>query len=506
MAFYKKLKDLGLSDVINRTTYHPQNLKGSKRIYNYLDDIINNNRKVLLYGDYDADGLCCILNWKETFSLLRYINYDIFPYGNRTHKLDKEAVKRAIEGGYQYIIINDTASNELDKLNKLLKYGLKVIVVDHHQTKYNYEDYPKGVAIVNNVIENRLIGSNKYVVSAGALVYIILDYYLRRRRYDTKRMACFALASLYADCIDMSNEINRGIYYEAMELKYKGLPGYISDFMNEYVAFTRRFIEFQWTPKINAVFRSERFELLNDYMLIKYNKRLQMIERVSAIEELTNTSRAMVETITDVVDYKLLDNFVIANLSSVANHYDVMRMKLYNYTGLVANRLANRYSRSAIVYCNNGREIKGSFRDHLSREYLKLFQSFCDAGGHNSAFGIHINPYGFVDWLDYIKRIDKKFYIEAIPNRPIIVEHELPEPDKRLLYDMALYNEFSGNKIPVALITFRMTGNMREFNSAYGGYRYKWGDLTIESQSKLRVGTVIQCRPGLGKNVKLYAV
>ena len=507
MAFYKKLKDLGLRNVIERTTYTSQYLKGSQKVYSFLDDILENRRKVLLYGDYDADGLTTILGWKEVFNLLIFKNYDIFKYGNRTHLLDDNAVKMAIEGRYDYIIVNDTASNEMDKLKKLNRYGVKVILIDHHQTKYNYEDYPENCAVVNNVIENRILGKQKYILSAGALVYVTLEPYMNSKGYDTRRMACYALVSLYADCIDMSCEINRGIYYQAMQLKYEGLPEYISHFMNEYSEFTRRFIEFQWTPKMNSVFRSERFDLLNEYMLTtKPSNALSRSEKADIIEQLTKVNRELVDKVTDIIEFELLDNFIVGNLSSVGEYFDVGALKLYNYTGLVANRLANRYGKSAIVYCNTGKSIKGSFRDSLSRDYLSLFQQFCKSAGHNSAFGIHISPFGFIEWLDYIRRIDKKFYIEAIPNRPIIVEHEEDEPDMRLLNDMAIYNEFSGSVIPIAIITKRFTGIIREYNSPYGGYRYKWGNVTIESQTRLQVGSMIQCKPGLGKRIKLYVV
>src|SRR5690606_37576831 len=113
--------------------------------------------------------------------------------------------------------------------------------------------------------------------------------------------------------------------------------------------------------------------------------------------------RKEVSKASDILDHEVLNHFVIGNLSSVAGMIEIPEEKLHNYTGLVANQLATKYNKTAIVYADSGVDVKGSLRDLYGRNYLDLFRKFCDARGHNSAFGIHIKYFEFSEVLSYIK-------------------------------------------------------------------------------------------------------
>lgn len=504
MVFKKILEQINLGQILSRVEYKSILLENALKIYNFIDDIIKNNRKVLLYGDYDPDGMMCIMVWKEFFRNVGFKNYTIFTYGDRMHTLDPYAVRQAIRMHYDYIIINDTCTNEMDKINELIKFGVRIILLDHHETKYKYSDYPSNCAIVNSTLETE----NKIKVSAGALVYIVLEYYLKTKvkMYDDNNMVCYALISLYADCIEMSNEINRAIYYKATAIDQKYLPAEVRMFMKPYDKFSRRFIEFRYTPKLNCAFRQELFMLLNDYVKSKYRGGIsEMKERIDTLTDIHKKSVEMTERVTDIITTKELDNFILANINSVNSYVNVAQNKLFNYTGLVANKLADRHGKCCVVWCSKGKEIKGSFRDLQARDYLKVFQQFCDAQGHKSAFGIHINPLEFNMFLKYIEKVDSMYEIEAVDNKPIIVEHAGIEPDLETLEDMALYNEFSG-QIPIALIKVKIGQGFRQTKNKFSGYRYRWGSLTVTSSRRLSTNKYEYLKPTVGKKLKLYVV
>ena len=513
MDFYEQLYELGLEDLLVKPKYKTLKMINADKIHNMINDILTTNAKVLLYGDYDTDGLMCIKVWEEFFRLIGFTNYTTYRYAERMHTLDPRAVTQAIEGRFEYIIINDTGSSELGEnrlLNKLILFGLKVILIDHHQTKYYYEDYPKDCAIVNTTIQNKMQPDRPPVLlSAGALCFVILEHYISEYRssLNTDVLAVFALISLYADCVDMSNTLNRAIYYKALNVDYKNLPKSISLFLKFGNKFCRRFIEFQYTPKINCAFRNELFGLLNDYVSLKNDRDIPtMVKKIEMLSDFHVMSAEVINQVADIIEHEILDNFVIANLNSVDSYISIEENKLYNYTGLVANRLAERYSKSAVVWCLHDGQVKGSFRDLLSRNYLKTFQQFCIANGHNPAFGIHVNPLEFDTFIKFIKRIDKKFYIKGEPNRPVVVEHNEREPDLKLLHDIATYNEFGGNMIPIALIRKRYTADIKESNSKFGGYTYKWNKYFISSKHRYKYGDYILVKPTIGKSLRLYGV
>src|SRR5690606_4451500 len=144
--------------------------------------------------------------------------------------------------------------------------GVKMILLDHHQSSYDYDDF-KGCAMINTTFENSF-SKEEYMLSAGALTYIVCDKLIRRLGYpELESISALALCSLYADCIDMSSDLTRSIYYKAVSLKQTKLPTFIQHFMKDYSQFNRRFIDYTFSPRINSLFRSESFDLLNKFLM-----------------------------------------------------------------------------------------------------------------------------------------------------------------------------------------------------------------------------------------------
>ena len=85
--------------------------------------------------------------------------------------------------------------------------------------------------------------------------------------------------------------------------------------------------------------------------------------------------REMVKILADIVDVTELDNFVTADLSSALGKTNLLFYNLQNYTGLVANKIGERFGKTAIVYIPYENYYKGSCRDLFGRNYLNLFQS-----------------------------------------------------------------------------------------------------------------------------------
>ena len=54
-------------------------------------------------------------------------------------------------------------------------------------------------------------------------------------------LSVLAVASMYADCVDMSSELARGIYFLAIETDSKNMPPEVECFINSYTKFSRRF-------------------------------------------------------------------------------------------------------------------------------------------------------------------------------------------------------------------------------------------------------------------------
>lgn len=488
------LKDVG--------AYQHPTFINEDELFIYLDDIIYNNKKAFIHPDCDPDGLMCALQFIEFANSFHYKNYTVYEYRDRSHKVSDEFVQQAIEGDYDYVIVFDAGTNQMNMIKKLCTFGVKVIIIDHHVGDYNYEDYPNDCVIVNTKMNNKVDFNNNYVLSAGALTFTLLYKYSSYKRKTLSSLSAYGLISLYSDSIDMTSRLNRSIYYMAVGLSNSYLPRFVKDFLNRTV-FRRRFIEFTLVPKINAMFRAEEFLMLNKYFF--HSDRLNtfdyntLLESIIALHEQT---RKLIDYVTDLVDRIELDNFVIVNMTNC--EVPVGLNKLYNYTGIVANNIAQQYGKPCIALCDTGSEVKGSFRDLLGRNYLRIFKQFCICGGHDAAFGLHI-PYVDVDYfLDIVKgSIDKKFYIYELEDN-LIIDMPTANPNVELLNRIALYNEFAGSSLPIALV--RRKHLFEELSSfSKTSYRYKWGSQVVTSKYKLVLNHYVKIKPVLTANLKLIS-
>ena len=507
MDFYDILADLGVSDILNHADYTSPDYAGFAKVNSFLYDLVHSystgeNKSVLIYGDYDVDGLMCALIERDALQALGVTKVDVYNYTQRTHALDTLAVQKAILGKYDYFIVCDTGSSSMELLNRVTQHGIRIIVLDHHITVYDYEDFNENVAIINTTIENNILGEKKFALSAGALCYTVMRKFCEVNGLPVNEpIAAYATVSLYSDCMDMRNPINRSIYYESKTLSRDELPHLIQLFMNQYSAFGARYIGFWFAPRINALFRSESFDILNKLVFgnLKYNEEVVIVE---IVEDLYVKTRDLTKELADIIDVAVYDHFVVGDLQSVEEYYNIFEYKIYNYTGLVANMLSEKYGKAAVVHCYTGSEIKGSVRDIFSRDYLTVFSNICNAGGHPSAFGFHLGAFDLDNFLGLLRYLDKYFPIADIHNEPIVLQMNGLHPDETLIEDIALYNEFSGQGLPVVYIKKQVIGSMKEIRTKYN-YKYPWGDYMIQSDHSLNFGTFVLLKPIKSLKTKL---
>lgn len=504
MDFYEMLQEKGQASLLHRVQYSPIDFYNQSIVNSFLDEMQEHpEASVFIYGDYDVDGAMSAEIMLSCMKKLGVKNLSVFKYRKRTHDLDKEAVRFCIQNKMDYFLIADTASSDINSLKQLVAYGVKVLVIDHHVTVYDYENFNDiGIAIINSTIENSIIAKELYKLSAGALTFCVFDNYFRHCGLEPLTSeAAYALVSLYADCMDMSNIINRSIYYLATELNRSDLPKHILHFMNEYQILSARFIGYWFSPRINALFRSENFDVLNSYLFEDCDTatRIELIEKINKIYE---GNKQMVKLLSDLVEVEVLEHFVICDLQTAAKKYNSVFPNLQNYTGLVANKLSTRYGKTAVVYCSYQDVYKGSVRDPYSRYYLPIFQQLCYAGGHGPAFGLLIKPFELADFLKRLLTIDRYFHIEEVDNEPIIIDYNYSEPDEGLIEDIALYNEFSGNFLPVIYLRKQLIGNMSQKVTSYY-FSYDWGSFFIQSEFPIEFGQYMIIKPVKGLRIKL---
>jgi len=502
MGFYDELEKRGLLSLLHVNDYVPPSFSMWDKVGAFLLDIVRNKRSVYVEGDYDVDGLMCALIIRDCLTDLGIDNLSIYNYRKRTHNIDSVAVQQCIQGHYDYFIVADTGSSDLGLLNAVTKCGVKAIVLDHHNTELGYEDFGENIAIINTVLENGL--GRDFKLSAGALCFTVFDLLYRELGREAP-VACSAYAaiSLLADIMDMSDGLNRGIYNLAMRIPEDELPPSVLYFKGRYNKFNARYISYWFSPRVNACFRSEQFIFLNGLFLNRSDAPMKS-KCIEMIEQVYTKSRDMVHGVSDALDaYSVkMQHFVFADLASISGYFDLEGDMLYNYTGYVANDLAAKAGKTAVVVCPIDNYYKGSLRDQFGRDYLSIFKQICFAEGHNAAFGIKIPRLDFDSFLKDLHMVDDLYSIQTINDEPIIVDIGSFMPDESMLRDMAHYNELASPGVPVALLRKKFIGNIKEQKSAFG-YRYAWGNLTINSNYRVGFGRTVLIKPFYSWRLKL---
>ena len=523
--FYNVIYEMENYNLLRPVPYKALTFYNTAKVNAFLLDIVKNNRSVFIYGDYDPDGLFCALSAHDSLKLLGCTKVRIYKYKKRTHMLDDLAVTECIQAMPDYCIICDTGSSELDKLETLVSYGIKVIILDHHNTIYKYSDFENvgsgsansfspassdevshsPVAIINTTIENQLEGKKVYELSAGALTFCVFDTFAKSIEKDISSLSAYALVSLYADSMNMGNPINRSIYFLAHTFSQEELPSKIQMFMHANSSFYSRFIQFRLIPKINAIFRTEKFEYINECFFDDEIRAADKVRYLEAIDSIYTSNRNMVLAVADTIEYEEMDNFILANLESISEYFKITENKLYHYTGRIANKLSDRCGKPAVVYCPRRNYYKGSFRDISGRNYLQIFKQLCSAGGHGAAFGIKIPYLEFNSFLHNFKRLDSDFPIAELQNKPIIFDYGYVNADTKLIRDMALYNEFAGQDIPLVYLKKVFSANMTGGKTKFY-YLYNWDGCTIQSSFALSVGDTILLQPIRNKTLRAIAI
>ena len=132
----------------NRKNFHDPFLMPDMEIaVNRILKAMGNKEKIIIYGDYDVDGITSITVLK---SFLKDIGIDVEQYiPNRLEEgygLNNPAVKKIAEQGYDLMITVDCGISGIEEIKYANSLGIETIVTDHHEVG---EDLPDAIAVVD---------------------------------------------------------------------------------------------------------------------------------------------------------------------------------------------------------------------------------------------------------------------------------------------------------------------------------------------------------------------
>ena len=439
---------------------HYNKLNDIKKAAELLADAIEAQKRIVIVGDFDADGATstalCILALRKMGCLsVDYIVPNRFDFG---YGLTSPVVDLAHQSGADVIITVDNGISSIEGVKHAKSLGMTVIVTDHHLPG---EELPIADAIVNP--NQALCGfASKNLAGVGVAFYVMsaTKNTLEKRSYFSNNQISPPNMADYLDIVavgtvadvvplDKNNRIlvHQGIQRIRSGKTRPGILALLNITNKQYARCCTTDIGFVIGPRLNAAGRLEDMSLGIECLLCDNDNEAANI--ALQLDALNQSRRDIEQSMRDQAETALV------NLALDPQNMPAA-LVLYNedyhqgVVGIVAGRIKEQYYRPTIVFANDNEQVvKGSarsiqgvhIRDVLARVdslHPGLIHKF---GGHAMAAGLSLNradlPLFEASLIEVVSELTKNLPKEAV----IASDGELT--DKQLTMDNAHALKFS---------------------------------------------------------------
>ena len=372
-----------------RLAYDPFLLFGMRAGVDLLLDAVDSGRRIVIYGDYDVDGITSTaLMMKVIGSLTDNVTYYIPSRLDEGYGLHRESIDRIHEDGGEFIVTVDCGSVSRDETAYAHSLGIGTLVTDHH----NVSDVrAEGIVINPRLRED----TYPFKGLAGVGVAYKTALALARLRPVPRSIMAEVLELVtigtIADIMPMLDEnrtiVKCGLRSIHLGCRNRGLRRLIDMSGLDYRTLRASDISFGIAPKINAsgrlgdagvgvkLFISDTDEEADGYcrMLIEANQ-----ERRRLQDEAYERGLEMLPSELGKGD------FVTVEIND--SHEGVL--------GIVAGKLREKANRPVVVISRNGATYKGTGRSIPSVDLFEMLDKYRDEfisfGGHSAACGFTI--------------------------------------------------------------------------------------------------------------------
>ena len=429
--------------------YTYKNLKDFKLAASLIDEHIEQNKKILLFGDYDVDGGCSVALLAK-YLKFKGANFNYYipdrikdGYGpNLTlmRKFSKEKIN--------LIIFVDCGTNSFDEINFLNSNGIKSIIIDHHKID-NFKINP---SVFINPLKNSNYKKYNFFCSTN-LVFFLLRFIIYKNKENTKfnlsKYLIYAALGTICDVMPLRG-INRYLSIEAIKsfnLNEDNAFSHILKFKKINRKLTIDDLGYLIGPVLNSGGRLGRSKLATKLLISEDKKE---VEKISTELLYTNEKRKIIEDRT----LQKIEKKIALNKNYIFHVEDRISEGIL---GIIAARLTEKYNKPVVLATYSGNIIKGSARSieeiDIGKILLNLKQKniLIKGGGHAMAGG-------FSSLKKNIKKIDEYLQKQIKNNKnnnidTYLSKHSLGLLNNSLHIDLRKISPF-GSKNPSPILLF----------------------------------------------------
>ena len=416
------------------------------------------DEKIVIYGDYDIDGLSATALLLDAFGKFGFESVDAF-IPNRFvegYGMTMGAVDKVRDMGADLIVTVDTGSLCHAEIAYATSLGIDAVVTDHHNVA---ETPPPSVAAVNPKFPGH---TYPFRDLCGAGVAFKLVQALQTELdglpdgYEKWLLDLVALGTV-CDIVTLADENRANVYWGLEVLKKQQRPGLkalmaVAGIEPEQV--NARHLGFGLGPRMNAAGRLETAQHALDMLVARDG--LAALEASEKLEELNVKRRIIQDAIFEeacVQAEQLADDRVLVVSSDGWNH---------GVIGIVASKLVEKYKKPVFIIGERGEEATGSarsFGDFSAADAVRAADDIITkGGGHGAAAGVTLETERIGDFrrrvnefYDSLQLTNQERYL--LPRADVEID-DFSEIDEELVANLAKMEPFgNGNPEPVLKIT-----------------------------------------------------
>ncbi|MCL2456122.1 MAG: single-stranded-DNA-specific exonuclease RecJ [Defluviitaleaceae bacterium] len=372
-----------------------RNLKDMDKALERVSAAVSAREKIMIYGDYDADGIMSTVILYKTLSRLGADCDFYMPHRiDEGYGLNLSAVKKIADAGVKLLIAVDNGISAVEEVHFAATLGIQTVIIDHHEPG---EILPSAVAIVDPKQPNCNY-PYKELCAAGltykfSLALRAADFERAERAENDEFLALAAIATL-CDITPLTDEnriiVTHGLaVLNANKLINPGLGSLITirGYLEKQIeAYT---VGFVIGPCLNATGRLESAKLAVELLLARADELQKRMEIAQQLVDLNDARKKLtaecVERAMEKISGKKLPKVLV--LTDFEAHESV--------AGIVAGRIRDKTCRPTILLTQGDGAVKGSARSVEGYNIFEalyrnraLFQRF---GGHAMAAGLTLS-------------------------------------------------------------------------------------------------------------------
>jgi single-stranded-DNA-specific exonuclease len=436
-----------------RDDFHdPFLFKGMDIAVERIIKAINNKEKILIYGDYDVDGITSTTVLKK-YLMDRGISVDTY-IPNRLHEgygLNKNAIDTIKERNIDLIITVDCGISAIEEVDYAVSLGMDVIVTDHHEVG---EKLPNALAVIDAKRKDNTYPFRS-LAGVGVVFKLIqaLSIKLEIKPEEYLKYLDLVCVGTISDIVPLEGE-NRTIAKLGLMLikvtRNLGLRELIKS--SGYKEIDSNTISFGVAPRINACGRmGHEEEALKLFLAEDLESATKITKELNEYNTLRqSTEKAIYEEAVQEIDRNHLDEKNSIVLGGKGWHHGVI--------GIVSSKVTDKYYKPSILLSFEDDIAKGSGRSvpgfDLYEGLTKCEDLLEKYGGHSMAVGLTLKKENLEKFKERFEQIAKEKNIkELVPIIYIDDELKLKDINMELVKSLSILEPFGeANKVPLFLI------------------------------------------------------